>query len=59
MISYFGKYNLGTIKYALDCVERRIIKWVMCKFKRFRIHARMTEKLLVEVRKRESSLFIH
>ncbi|WP_242975029.1 group II intron maturase-specific domain-containing protein [Anaerovirgula multivorans] len=28
-INYFGKYNASAIKYTLDCVERRIVKWAM------------------------------
>lgn len=58
-INYFGKYNKEAIKYSLDCVERRIVKWAMCKFKRFRGHRRMGEKWLADVKKRESGLFAH
>nr|WP_312579326.1 group II intron reverse transcriptase/maturase [Sedimentibacter sp.] len=58
-INYFGKYNVQAIKYSLDCVERRLIRWAMCKFKRFRGHRRMAEKWLSEVRKREPNLFAH
>lgn len=58
-MNYFGKYNASAIKYSLDCVERRIVKWAMCKFKRFRGHRRRAEKWLVEVRRREPSLFAH
>lgn len=35
-INYYEKYNPQAIKYPLDCVGRRIIKWVMCKYKWFR-----------------------
>ncbi|WP_157047278.1 group II intron reverse transcriptase/maturase [Alkaliphilus metalliredigens] len=58
-INYFGKYNASAIKYTLDCVERRIVKWAMCKFKNFRGHRRRAEKWLDEIRKREPSLFAH
>ncbi|WP_304441251.1 group II intron maturase-specific domain-containing protein [Cellulosilyticum sp. I15G10I2] len=58
-INYFGKYNAVTIKYSLDCVERRIVKWAMRKFKRFRGHRRRAEIWLSEVRKRKPSLFAH
>jgi len=58
-INYFGKYNPAAIKYTLDCVERRIVKWVMCKFKRFRGHRKRAETWLSKVRKREPNLFAH
>ncbi|OAA90662.1 group II intron reverse transcriptase/maturase [Clostridium ljungdahlii] len=58
-INYFGRYNAEAIKYSLDCVERRLIRWAMCKYKRFRRHRRMAEKWLSNVRKREPNLFAH
>ena len=58
-INYFGKYNPQAIKYSLDCVERRLIKWAMCKFKRFQGRRTRAEKWLIEVRKREPFMFAH
>jgi hypothetical protein len=58
-INYFGKYNPQAIKYSLDCVERRLIKWAMCKFKRFQGRKRRAEIWLIEVRKREPFMFAH
>jgi len=58
-INYFGKYNASAIRYSLDCVQRRIVKWAMCKFKRFRGHKHRAEKWLSEVREREPRLFAH
>lgn len=58
-INYYGKYNPQAIKYSLDCVDRRIIKWAMCKYKRFRGHRRRAEKWLSEVQKREPNMFAH
>ena len=58
-INYFGKYNPQATKYSLDCVDRRLVKWAMCKFKRFRGHRKRAEKWLSEVKKREPNLFAH
>lgn len=58
-INYFGKFNPSAMRYILQCIERRIAKWAMCKYKRFRGHRRRAEKWLECVRKREPKLFAH
>lgn len=35
-INYFSKYNSSSIKYTIECIERRLIKWAMCKYKNLR-----------------------
>lgn len=58
-INYFGKFNPSAMKSTLQCVERRLIKWAMCKYKNFRGHRQRAEKWLLSVRKREPKLFAH
>ena len=58
-VNYFAKYNQSAIRYSIECVERRIVKWAMCKFKSFRGHKQRAEAWLKEVRKREPKLFEH
>lgn len=58
-MNYFGKFNRSAMKRTLDCVQRRLIKWAMCKFKRFRKHRRRAEEWLLQVRKREPCMFAH
>jgi RNA-directed DNA polymerase len=58
-INYFGKFNRSAMKGALDCVQRRLIKWAMCKYKNFRGHRRRAEEWLKQVRKREPRMFAH
>ena len=58
-MNYFGKFNPSAMKYTLQCIERRIVKWAMCKYKNFRGHRRRTEKWLSAIRKREPKLFAH
>lgn len=55
----FGTFNRSAMKRASDCVQRRLIKWAMCKYKNFRGHRRRAEKWLSQVRKREPNLFAH
>lgn len=58
-MNYFGKFNPSAMKYTLQCIERRIVKWAMCKYKRFRGHRRRAERWLSVIRKREPKLFAH
>jgi len=58
-MNYFGKFNRSAMKCTLDCVQRGLIKWAMCKFKRFRKHRRRAEEWLLQIRKREPNMFAH
>ena len=36
-MNYFGKFNLSAMKDTLQCIESRLIKWVICcKYRSFR-----------------------
>jgi len=58
-LNYFTKYNPSAVKYSIDCINRRLVKWAMCKFKRFRGHRTRAEKWLKELAKREPKMFSH
>lgn len=58
-INYFGRFNPSAMKYTLDCLDRRLIKWAMCKFKRFRGRRKRAEEWLSTLKKREPLLFAH
>ncbi|NFF81613.1 RNA-directed DNA polymerase [Clostridium botulinum] len=58
-INYFSKHNSSTIKYTIECIERRLIKWAMCQYKHLRGRRQLSEKWLSEVRIREPKLFAH
>ena len=30
-MNYFGKSNLSAMRGTLQCIERRVIRWVMCR----------------------------
>ena len=38
--NYFGKFNPSAMRGTLQCIERRLIKWTMCKYKRTRLGGR-------------------
>lgn len=58
-LNYFTKYNPTAVKYSIDCLNRRLVKWAMSKYKRFRGHRRRAENWLKELAKRESNMFPH
>jgi RNA-directed DNA polymerase len=58
-LNYFTKFNPTAVKYTIDCLNRRLIKWTMCKYKRFRGHRSRAEKWLKELAKREPNMFPH
>lgn len=57
--TFRDKIKALEMKYTLQCIERRLVKWEMCKYKNFRGHRRRAEKWLLSVRKREPKLFAH
>ncbi|MGE5630013.1 MAG: group II intron maturase-specific domain-containing protein, partial [Caulobacteraceae bacterium] len=57
--NYFMKYNPSAIRFSLNCVNQRLVKWAMCKFKRFRNHRRKANEWLRELAKREPNRFPH
>lgn len=58
-INYFSKYNPSAIKYTIECIERRLIKWAMCKYKNLRGRRKLARKWLSEIKIREPKLFAH
>lgn len=58
-LNYFTKYNPSAVKYTIDCLNRILIKWAMCKYKKFRGHRKRAEKWLRELAKREPNMFPH
>lgn len=58
-MNYFGRFNRSAMKKGLDSVQRRLIRWAMCKFKRFRGHRKRAELWLNQIKRREPELFAH
>lgn len=59
LMNYFSKFNRSEMKRVLDCVQRCLIKWVMCKYKNFRGHRWRAEEWLCQIRIREPNMFAH
>ena len=58
-LNYFTAYCKSAVKYTMQCLNGRLVKWAMCKYKRFRGHRRRTEEWLQKLAKREPRMFAH
>lgn len=58
-MNYFSKYNPSAMKYTLQVIEGRIVKWAMSKYKHLRGRRQRAEKWLSQVKQREPGLFAH
>lgn len=45
--------------YSIDCVNRRLVKWAICKFKRFKGYKKRAKDWFNELAKREPRMFAH
>lgn len=58
-LNYFTKYNTSAVRYTMDCLNKRLVKWAMCKYKRFRGHRERARQWMKELAKREPNMFPH
>jgi len=58
-MNYFGKFNKSAMKFTLDCINRILVKWAMCKYKRFRGREHRAREWMREIAKREPNMFAH
>jgi hypothetical protein len=58
-LNYFGRFNFSAVKYTMDWVNRRLIKWAMCKYKRFKNHQGRAIEWLRKLAQREPNMFPH
>lgn len=58
-LNYFMKYSPSAVSYSIDCLNRRLVKWAISKYKRFRGHRSRAESWLRELAKREPNIFTH
>lgn len=58
-MNYFGRYNRSQLISSLNVLNRRLVKWATCKYKRFRGHPKRAREWLNEVAKREPNMFPH
>lgn len=58
-INYYGRYYRSAIDPLLKHLNRRLTKWTMRKYKRFRYHELRAHRWLGEVAHRDPNLFVH
>ncbi len=58
-MNYFGEFNKSAMKGTLDVIQRRLVKWAMCKYKRFCGHRTRAEEWLREVKRREPNMYAY
>lgn len=58
-LNYFSAFCKSAVRFTMDCLNRRLVKWAMCKFKKFRGHSERANKWLQMLAKREPGMFSH
>jgi len=58
-LNYFMKFQPSATRYNMDCINRRLAKWVMCKYKRFKGHRRRAEIWLRSLAISNPNMFVH
>jgi group II intron reverse transcriptase/maturase len=58
-MNYFGRYNNSALKNTLRVIQRRLVRWAICKFKRFHGRPMRARIWLEEVQRRTPNLFAH
>lgn len=58
-VNYYGKYYPSALHRTFDCVNRRLVRWAMKKYKRFRGHQRRATQWLRRVARERPELFAH
>lgn len=58
-VNYYGNFCKSAMYPTLEHINRRLVRWVMRKHKRFRRKPKAAAEWLREVAKREPKLFVH
>lgn len=58
-INYFGKFNPSAMKFTMFCINNRLTKWAMCKYKHLRGRKKRASKWMKKLEKREPNMFPH
>lgn len=57
--NYYGAYYKTGLRHTFECLNRRLVRWVTEKYKRFRKRPRAASQWLRAVANRQPSLFRH
>jgi RNA-directed DNA polymerase len=58
-VNYYGRYYPSALYQAFDCINRRLVRWAMKKYKRLRGHQRRATQWLRGVARQRPELFAH
>jgi RNA-directed DNA polymerase len=58
-VNYYGRYYPSALRRTFDCINRRLVRWAMKKYKRFRGHQRRATQWLRSVARQRPELFAH
>jgi RNA-directed DNA polymerase len=58
-VNYYGRYYPSALHRPLSCLNRRLVRWAMKKYKRYRGHQRRATQWLRRVARERPELFAH
>ena len=58
-INYYGKFYKSALDKVLECIDNRLVKWIVKKYKKFHGSKVQARKWLSEIRLRDQRLFAH
>jgi RNA-directed DNA polymerase len=58
-VNYYGRYYPSALHRAFQCFDRRLVRWAINKYKRFRGHQRRATQWLRGVARARPELFAH
>jgi RNA-directed DNA polymerase len=58
-VNYYGRYYPSALHRTFDCINRRLVRWAMKKYKRYRGHQRKATQWLRRVARERPELFAH
>jgi RNA-directed DNA polymerase len=58
-VNYFSRYYPSALRRTFDCINRRLVRWAMKKYKRFRGRQRAATQWLRRIARERPTLFAH
>jgi hypothetical protein len=58
-VNYFSRYYPSALYRAFACINRRLVRWAMKKYKRFRGRQRAATRCLRRIAREQPMLFAH
>ena len=58
-VNYYGRFYPSALHRTFDCINRRLVRWAMKKYKRYRGHQRRATQWLRCIARKRPELFAH